>query len=76
MSKKSLAEKVGVSPMAITHYEAGTRTPDMNTVKKLANALNIKVSDFVMSNSSNLQYDHAVYAIHKIIIKSKIDGES
>jgi Zn-dependent peptidase ImmA (M78 family)/transcriptional regulator with XRE-family HTH domain len=71
MSKKNLAEKVGVSPMTITNYEAGTRTPDMNTVKKLANALNVKVSDFVMSNSSNLQYDHAEFRKNTALSKNR-----
>ena len=39
MSKKELAEKVNVTPMAITNYENGDRKPNMETMKALADAI-------------------------------------
>lgn len=39
MTKKELAEKSELTPMAITHYENGTRTPNMEVLKRLADAL-------------------------------------
>ncbi len=47
LSKAKLAEKVGVSPMSITHYESDERKPSMDILKALATALNVKVSDFL-----------------------------
>lgn len=41
MSKKELADKCGVSAMAITHYENGERKPDIDMIKKLAETLGV-----------------------------------
>ena len=38
LTKRKLSEISGLTPMAITNYEAGTRTPDMDIIKKLAAA--------------------------------------
>lgn len=57
-SKKDLAEKVGISPMAITNYENGDRMPDMTTIKKIAEALNVRVTDFLVSRNSDLSFSH------------------
>lgn len=40
-SSKKLGEKIGVSPQAILQYERGERTPNIDTIKKIANALNV-----------------------------------
>ncbi len=58
MSKKDLAEAIGVSAMAITNYENGSRNPNMETLKRLASALNIRVTDFLASTGSALQFSH------------------
>ena len=46
-SKRDLAEMIGVTPMAISHYEKGERMPDMETLKKIAVALNVRMSDLL-----------------------------
>ncbi|HCR86395.1 MAG TPA: XRE family transcriptional regulator [Alphaproteobacteria bacterium] len=47
MSHLKLAEKCGVSRMAISHIEAGKRIPTIATCYKIAKALDLKLSDVV-----------------------------
>lgn len=56
MTKKELAEKSELTPMAITHYENGTRTPNMEVLKRLADALGVRVSDFLEVRNENLVF--------------------
>ncbi|MCI9042278.1 XRE family transcriptional regulator [Dubosiella newyorkensis] len=58
LSKKELASKVNVSPMAITHYENGDRRPDMEMIKKLAQVLHVKISDFLAIRNNDLHFVH------------------
>ena len=58
LSKKELAEQIGVSAMAITHYENNQRTPDMSTIQKLAAALGVKTSDFLSSRKTSCVIIH------------------
>ena len=60
-TKKELASKVNVTPMAISHYENGDRRPNMDVIKELADVLNIKVSDFLHSRSENLSFVHGEF---------------
>ena len=41
LSQKELAEKAGVTPASITSYAKGTKNPTMETLVKIADALNI-----------------------------------
>jgi len=50
-----------VTPMAITYYENGDRNPNMDTIKLLANALNIKVTDFLANTGGELQFSHGKF---------------
>jgi transcriptional regulator with XRE-family HTH domain/Zn-dependent peptidase ImmA (M78 family) len=61
MTKKALADAIGVTPMAITNYENGNRNPNMDTLKLLANALNIKVTDFLANTGGELQFSHGKF---------------
>lgn len=58
LSKKELAEQIGISAMAITHYENNQRTPDMSTIQKLATALGVKISDFLSSRKTSCVIIH------------------
>ena len=58
MTKKALSEAIGVTPMAITNYENNERQPSMDTIKKLAEVLNIRVTDFLENNGSELVFTH------------------
>lgn len=61
MSKKELADKVGVTPMAITNYENGDRRPNMEILQALANALDVRVSDFLFTRDEHLVFSHGEF---------------
>ncbi len=61
MTKKALADAIGVTPMAITNYENDNRQPSMNTLKALARALNIRITDFLANNGGELQFSHGKF---------------
>ncbi|MDO5134744.1 MAG: XRE family transcriptional regulator [Eubacteriales bacterium] len=61
ISKKELASRIGVTPMAVTHYENGERTPDMKTIKAMAKALDVRITDFLSSRSENLAFVHGKF---------------
>jgi len=58
MSKKELAEKVNVTPMAITNYENGDRKPNMEIMKALADALDVRVTDFLAVRNGRIVFSH------------------
>lgn len=58
LTKKELAALCGVSPMAITHYENEGRFPGMEIMKRLADALHVRVTDFLVSRNQNLSFCH------------------
>ncbi len=58
MTKKALAERINVTPMAITNYENGIRKPDMEILKKLAEVLGVRVSDFLAVRNDKLEFCH------------------
>ena len=58
LSKRALAEKIHVSAMAITHYENGSRKPNMEVLSALADALGVRVSDFLAVRNENLVFEH------------------
>ena len=61
MSKKELAEKAHVSPMAITNYEKGDRKPSMEILQALADALEVRVSDFLAIRNENICFIHGEF---------------
>ena len=61
MTKKALAEAVGVTPMNITFYENGERRPSMGVLKKMADVLGVTVTDFLAAGSTDLQFAHGKF---------------
>ena len=61
MSMKELADKIGVTQMAISHYEKGDRKPNMEIIRSLASALGVKVSDFLDKRNSKLNFVHGEF---------------
>lgn len=47
MSQADLAEKAGMQSSAISHFEAGRRSPSFDNLKRLADALNVTI-DFLL----------------------------
>lgn len=58
LSKKELADKVDVTPMAISNYENGNRIPEMPIMKKIAEALGVRIADFLVVRNENIQFCH------------------
>mgnify|MGYP002543438337 CR=1 FL=1 len=50
LSMKKLGEAIGLSEQAIAHYEKGTRRISFDTLKKIANVLNLPISAFNPDN--------------------------
>lgn len=61
MSKTDLADKVGVSTMAISYYEKGERRPDMKTIRALADALGVRKNDFLRRWNDSLVFMHGEF---------------
>lgn len=71
MSKKELAQKVNVSSMAISNYESGTRMPDMTILRRLAEVLHVKISDFLAIRNENIVFHHNEFRKVSTLSKSK-----
>ena len=71
LSKKALAEACNVSPMAISNYENGKRRPDMDVIRKLAEALGVHVADFLAARNANLTFSHCEFRKHSSLTESR-----
>lgn len=71
LTKKELAKLCGLTPMSISHYEAGDRTPDMDTMEKMAQALDATVADFLKVRNDNLQFKHGEFRKNTNFTKTK-----
>jgi len=61
MTKKELASLIGVTPMAVSYYESGERRPGMDVIKALAQALDVRVADFLSVRNENLTFVHGEF---------------
>ena len=63
LTKKALADQANVSPMTITNYESGKRKPDMETLKGLAEVLEVRVSDFLAVRNEDMMFVHGEFIL-------------
>ena len=61
MTKKALADAIGVTPMAVSNYENDSRQPSMSTIKLLAQALHVRVTDFLQNDGDELEFSHGKF---------------
>lgn len=47
ITQKELAEKIGLTASTITKYEKGTLEPNIDTLNKISEALNVSISDII-----------------------------
>ena len=47
ISQRELADKIGITDSAICQYENGKRSPNIQTLKKIAQVLNCTVDDLI-----------------------------
>lgn len=55
MTKSELAEEAGLTPAAITQFENGDREPSLESLKKLADALEISVN-YLIGRSDDKEF--------------------
>lgn len=70
-SKKELADIIHVSPMSISHYEDGKRKPDMDILNRLAHALEVRISDFLVVRDDNIKFIHGDFRKNTVLNQSK-----
>jgi transcriptional regulator with XRE-family HTH domain len=51
-SQSELAERAGLPPSSIAHFETGTRKPSFDTLRRLANALEV-TTDYLLGRVEN-----------------------
>lgn len=61
LSKAALAEKAGLPASSISHFEAGSRKPSFDNLRKLAQALNVS-TDYLLGRADDLLDDAAAPA--------------
>lgn len=71
MTKKQLAEKSNVSSMTITNYENGDRMPSMEIMYRLAQVLNVRISDFLAVRNENLVFSHGEFRKNSTLSQSQ-----
>ena len=72
-TKKELAEMVDVKPSMITYYENGRSKPGMDNMKKLAAALNVRISDFLVARDQDVKYSHGEFRRKSTLPKMQQD---
>lgn len=71
LSMKELANRIGVTSMAISNYEKGIRTPDMQILRNLADALQVNVMDFMSVRNKDLKFVHGEFRKNSRLGKNK-----
>lgn len=71
MSKKELADAVNVTPMAISNYESGKRIPEMDILKRIANVLGVRISDFLVIRNKDIKFRHNEFRKCSSLTKEK-----
>ena len=67
LSQKELGQKLGVSQQHIAQYETGKRMPKLETVKKIAVALNTDIGNLLKTNDDGiLSYDFTAFNYEEI----------
>jgi transcriptional regulator with XRE-family HTH domain len=59
MSQSDLAEKTGLMPSAVSHFETGRRSPSFANLKTLSDALNV-TTDYLIGRSDDMHVSNAV----------------
>lgn len=64
MSQATLAEKVEISTPNISRYESGKQYPEFEQIRKIADALDVRVSDlFLAAEGSNIKTGPNLYKV-------------
>jgi len=61
ITQKQLAEEIGKTSQTIRNYETGLRTPDGETLEKVADALNVKPSFFILDRPFSVGQPETIF---------------
>ncbi len=53
LSQTELAQRTGLQPSAVSHFEAGRRAPSFDNLKRLANALDV-TTDYLLARTDKV----------------------
>src|SRR5258707_600002 len=53
LSQSELAQRAGLQPSAVSHFEAGRRAPSFDNLKRLANALDV-TTDYLLGRTEEV----------------------
>lgn len=67
LKRKELAEKIGTTPQTICRYEADGRRPKVDAMLKIAEALNIPVSDLLGEPKPTTPHDHTASRLNQLM---------
>lgn len=67
MSQEELAHSIGLNKMAISNYEMEKRTPDLATLRKIADAFHVSISRLTASCGEELTIQHGAFRKHSNI---------
>lgn len=59
MSQSDLAEKTGLMPSAVSHFETGRRSPSFANLKVLSDALKV-TTDYLIGRSDSMEVSNSV----------------
>ncbi|MEM9284044.1 MAG: helix-turn-helix transcriptional regulator [Verrucomicrobiota bacterium] len=61
MSQSDLAEKTGLKPAAISHFETGQRAPSFENLRKLSDALSVSI-DYLLGRIDEEKHGQGIAA--------------
>lgn len=70
MSQEELAQQIGLNKMAVSNYEMDKRTPDLATIRKIADALQVSMGKLTVSYGKELAIEHGAFRKHSSITKT------
>lgn len=77
LSQGELGEKLGISQAMVSAYENGVRNPKLETLQKIADALNVFMSDLltfdILSNTGKSDIEDWVNSLEQESNRDKID---
>lgn len=74
LTQKELGKRIGVTAVTITRYERGDRNPSIEMLNKIADALNVPLSDLILHRTQDsLEILYEVPTSKNQLIDRKID---
>lgn len=73
MTISALADRLGITKMAISNYENGLRNPDVKTLRNIADIFNVGIVRLLARQEGNLVFSHGPFRKNSALKKSAQD---